>query len=91
MLDVKKALLDPSEVFKCPDDILHNRDLSRQQKIDILRRWEYDLRQLQVADDESMTAPKPEPVGLENVLKCLRELGAPADVERSAPTKQGGR
>ncbi|HKY09400.1 MAG TPA: hypothetical protein VJQ55_14205 [Candidatus Binatia bacterium] len=91
MIDVKKALLNPSEVFKRPEDILQHGELSREQKIEILRRWEYDLRELQVAEDESMTAPKAEPVGLENVLDALRALGAPADVEHSAPTKQGGR
>jgi hypothetical protein len=34
-------------------------DLSREQKVEILRRWEYDMRELQVADDESMTAKEP--------------------------------
>jgi hypothetical protein len=37
-----------------------------------------------------MTAPRPEPVALESILHALRSLGAPANVEHSAPTKQGG-
>jgi hypothetical protein len=90
MVDVKKALLDPSAVFKRPEHVIESKDLTREQKIEILQRWEYDIRQLQVADEESMTAPRPEPVTLDAVLKALRELGAPADVEHSAPTKQGG-
>ena len=91
MIDVKKALLDPSTVFHKPDEIVENNELSREQKIEILRRWEYDVRELQVADEESMTAPRPERVTLDAVLEALRAVGAPADLERSAPTKQGGR
>jgi hypothetical protein len=90
MVDVKKALLNPSAVFKQPEEIVQSQDLTRDQKVEVLSRWEYDIRQLQVADEESMTAARPEPVALDAVLKALRALGAPADVEHSAPTKQGG-
>jgi hypothetical protein len=88
MVDVEKALLDPGLVFKTPQELLANNELSREQKIEILRRWEYDIRQLQVAEEESMEGPQP--VTLESVLQALRVIGAPADLERSAPTKQGG-
>jgi hypothetical protein len=88
MVDVEKALLDPGLVFKTPQDLLANDELSRQQKIEIMRRWEYDVRQLQVAEEESMEGPQP--VTLKAVLRALRAIGAPADPDRSAPTKQGG-
>lgn len=90
MIDVKKALLDPSMVFNKPRDVVSCDELNRTQKIEILRRWEYDARELQVADEESMTAPRPERVTLDAVLEALRALDAPAEVDRSAPTKQGG-
>ena len=90
MIDFKTALLNPSAVFKSPEEVISNSDLTRAQKVEILQRWEYDVRQLQVADEESMTAPVPERVTLDVVLKALRKLGAPADMEHSAPTKQGG-
>ena len=88
MVDIEKALLDPGLVFKTPQELLANNELSREQKIEILRRWEYDVRQLQVAAEESMEGPQP--VALEDVLQALRAIGAAADPERSAPTKQGG-
>jgi hypothetical protein len=88
MIDVERALLDPGLVFKTPEELLANNQLSREQKIEILRRWEYDVRELQVAEEESMDGPQP--VTLDVVLSALRALGAPADTERSAPTKQGG-
>ena len=90
MQEFEKALLNPAMVFKTPEEVVDSGDLSREQKIEILRRWEYDLRELQVADEESMTAPKPEAVTLDIVLKALHAVGAPPDVERTAPTKQGG-
>jgi hypothetical protein len=90
MKEFEKALLNPAMVFKTPEEVVDSGDLSREQKIEILRRWEYDLRELQVADEESMTAPKPEAVTLDIVLKALHAVGAPPDVERTAPTKQGG-
>ena len=90
MVDVKHALLNPSAVFERPEDVVGDKELTREQKIEILRRWEYDARELQVADEESMTAPRSEPVTLDAILEVLRQLGAPADVEHSAPTKHGG-
>ena len=89
-LDVKEALLNPASVFKTVEEVVENGVLTREQKIEILRRWEYDVRGLQVADEEGMTAPKPQVVTLDVILEALRKLGAPADVEHSAPTKQGG-
>jgi hypothetical protein len=85
----EKALVDPGSVFKAPADVLQKSDLSRDQKIQILRRWEYDARELQVAEEESMTGPQT--ISLDAVLAALRTLGAAADVDRAAPTKQGGR
>ncbi|HEX2930248.1 MAG TPA: hypothetical protein VHV54_11065 [Candidatus Binatia bacterium] len=90
-MDFNKALSNPPSVFKHPSEIVASKELSREQKIQILRRWEYDMRELQVADEEGMTAPKPPAIGLDTVLAALRAVGAPVDVEHSAPTKQGGK
>jgi hypothetical protein len=54
MVDVEKALVDPALVFKTPEEVLADSELSREQKIKILRRWEYDVRELQVAEEEGM-------------------------------------
>jgi hypothetical protein len=92
MPDVEKALLDARAVFKRPVDVVTAQGLTREQKIEILRRWEYDAREIQVADDEGMTAPAGEAqtAPLDLILEALRGLGAPSNVEKSAPTKQGG-
>ena len=88
MIDVEKALVDPGLVFKTPEEVVANDELSREQKIRILHRWEFDVRELQVAAEEGMGGPQP--VRLDAVLRALKSLGASADMERSAPTKHGG-
>jgi len=86
MTDIDKALLDPTSVFKAPEDVLKARDLTREQKIEILRRWEYDARELQVADDESMTGGSNNL--LQRVLESLSALGYVPDPDKEPPTMQ---
>lgn len=88
MIDFEKALVDPRSVFKTPGDVVASGELSREQKIKILQRWEFDVRELQVAAEEGMEGPQP--VTLDAVRGALSALGSPADTERSAPTKHGG-
>ena len=87
MTDIDKALLDPTSVFKTPEDVLKAHDLTREQKIEILRRWEYDARELQVADDESMTGGSNNL--LQRVLESLSALGYVPDPDKEPPTVQG--
>jgi hypothetical protein len=89
-LKSKNGLNDPAATFKNPQQVVDNGMLTREQKIEVLRRWEYDIRELQVADDEGMTAPMAQPITLDSIFAALRSLGAPPDMEHSAPTKQGG-
>ena len=89
MTDIEKALLNPSSVFRTPEEVVEAKDLSRDQKIEILRRWEYDARQLQVAEEENMVGPLVNM--LDRIINALRRLDAERDLDKSAPTKQGGR
>ena len=88
MTDIDQALLDPTSVFRSPEDVLKANDITRDQKIEILRRWEYDARELQVAADENMAGSNSDL--LDRVLKSLAELGYESDPDREPPTKQGG-
>ncbi len=61
MIDVSKAMLDPTMVFEDPMDVVATDALTRDQKIEILRRWEYDARELEVAEEEAgMAVRRPE-------------------------------
>ncbi len=86
MIDVNKAMLDPTMVFKDPKDVVASGELTRDQKIEILRRWEYDARELEVAEEEAgMAVRRPEMFDL--VVQALHTLGAERDVEHTPPTK----
>ncbi len=89
-----EPLRDPAAAFESPAAVVRAGHLTREQKVEILRRREYDARELQVADDENMVGEKMlgENAGslLQEVRSALRALDADSDPERSAPTKQGG-
>ena len=87
MIDVKKAMLNPTSVFKDPEEVVVASDeLNRNQKIEILRRWEYDARQLEVAEEEAGMAVR-RPDMFDRVVHALHTLGAERDTEHSPPTK----
>ncbi|AMV71082.1 hypothetical protein JCM30471_29010 [Desulfuromonas carbonis] len=87
-MNIDQAIHDPARYFATPDAIVDDPLLTREQKIAMLQRWEYDARELMVADEENMGGgPAPE---LDQVLSALHRLRFAADREHSAPTKQGG-
>jgi hypothetical protein len=88
MTDIDQAMMNPVSVFKSPEAVVSAGDLSAKQKIEILRRWEYDARQLEVAGEEGMTGSQPDLFA--RIRAALHTLGYWPDPEKSAPTKQGG-
>ncbi len=87
-MNIEKAMLDPASEFACPDEVFDEQSLTRDQKIKILRRWEYDARELEVAEEENMSGGPPDM--LDQILKVLHRLDAAVDIDHSPPTKQGG-
>ncbi len=86
MIDVNKAMLDPTMVFKDPKDVVANVELTRDQKIEILRRWEYDARQLEVAEEEAGMAVR-RPEMFDHVVQALHALDVEREIEHTPPTK----
>lgn len=87
-IDLKQALLDPTSVFDCPEDVVATGAIDRDVKVEILRRWGYDALELEVAEEENM--PGEEPDLLPRIVEALRSLGADPDNLHRPPTKQGG-
>ena len=83
----KKALTNPSSVFKIPADVIACKDLDKIEKTAILKQWELDARQLQVATEEGMT--EGERSLFAEVKKAQEKLGVPTLEEDGAPTKAG--
>jgi len=88
-MDIKKAMLNPTSEFTHPEEVLAEQSLTHEQKIQILRRWEYDARELEVAEEENMGGTSPSMLG--EILNALHRLDAKVDTEHSPPTKQGGK
>ncbi len=87
-MDIERAMLNPAGEFAHPRDVLAEKTFTREQKITVLRRWEYDARELEVAEEENMGGGAPSL--LSEVLNTLILLDARGDTEHSPPTKQGG-
>ncbi len=86
MIDVTKAMLDPTMVFKEPKDVVASNELTRDQKIEILRRWKYDAQQLEVAEEEAGMAVR-RPEMFDRVVRALHTLDLERDTEHTPPTK----
>lgn len=50
---------DVSKVFKAPQDIVNAVDVPTDKKIELLRDWEMDLREVLVASEEGMNSETP--------------------------------
>lgn len=87
-MEFEKALSDPANVFRTPGDVVAEQSLDTDQKIRILQSWEYDARELTVAEEENMPGQGSEI--LDQILRCLHELGFSPDLDDGPPTKQGG-
>lgn len=87
-IDMDQALLDPGSLFAAPEEVLAHDGLTRQQKIEILRRWEYDASEVSVAVEEGM--PDGDGDLLQRILLALEQLSVEVDTEQSSPTKQHG-
>jgi hypothetical protein len=84
-MDFTKAKLNPAAVFKSPQEVVSSQELSREQKIEILRQWEQEATSMEVADEESMTGPQPKL--LQPIRDALHALNYWPDTEHSSPSK----
>jgi len=83
---IAAALIDPSALFEVPADVVRSRGASNDEKVRILHRWEYDVREEEVAQEENMRGELR--VTLSQVLDALNALGAGPDHRHPSPAKQ---
>jgi hypothetical protein len=53
--DYDQALLTPQKIFELPMEVVETESLTIKQKLKVLKRWEADAHDLEVATDESMS------------------------------------
>jgi hypothetical protein len=53
-LNIEEALRDPTTFFAEPQDVVDHPKLSREHKLEILRRWKQDALRLSASESEGM-------------------------------------
>jgi hypothetical protein len=93
-LDIDTAIFNPARFFKTPEEILQDSKitLSKEQKINALKTWMYDIQLRRVAEEENMRSEHDErDVKIEDeILQALAKLEPPPSSPRISPTKIGG-
>jgi len=84
-MDIEKAKFNPAAKFKTPQEVVSCQELSREQKIEILQRWEQDATAMEVAEEEGM--PGPQAKLLQPIRDALHTLNYWPDTEHSSPSK----
>jgi hypothetical protein len=83
---LNRSIADPARAFESPEAVL-KAPLTEPEKVEILRRWEFDLRDLAVAEEENMGGGEDSAL-LPRVRRALRALtGEP---EPSGPATKHG-
>ena len=62
-IDLEAALRDPTGCFREPQEVVDDPQLSRDDKLAILRRWQHDALRLSTSEGEGMMG------GEENMLR----------------------
>lgn len=69
---VEEAKRDPRRYYSQANDVLRDRRLNDEERLEILRSWERDARGISVASDENMTGGEPPRLG--EVSRALSEV-----------------
>ena len=72
--DLQATLLDPKAFFAEPRDVVANLDLSRENKLAILRQWELDALRLSASESEGMGGGEEAMLGrVESAIRMLQD------------------
>ena len=85
MLNIEKAIKNPTDVFDDPLEIVESEEITREEKIKILKSWRYDAKQMSVATEENMGGKNSDLFS--KILGALKLLGVSNAEESSQPTK----
>ena len=87
---VEDAKRDPTLIYTNPTDVLRDRRLSDEDRVEILNSWERDARALSIAADAAMQGG--ERSRLEEVIEARKEAERRAGTEHQSheASKYGG-
>jgi len=70
--DYDQALLTPQKIFELPMEVVETESLTTEQKLKVLKRWEADATDLEVASNENMTGGESYRLG--EVRRAIHDL-----------------
>ena len=70
--DYDQALLTPQKIFELPMEVVETESLTTRQKLKVLKRWEADATDLEVASNENMTGGESSRLG--EVRRAIHDL-----------------
>jgi pyridoxine/pyridoxamine 5'-phosphate oxidase len=79
-MKMEDILLDPGAHYATPAAVLADERLKQADRIQVLHRWEYDARQLMVAENEGMAMADVAEL-MEQIRDALEQLGAESQPE----------
>ena len=85
---MKRTVSGNEQIYSSPGAVCADASLTHQEKLNILRQWEYDAREREVAEEENMAGGPPDE--LAEVLAALRALEGQPDGEAIPTNKHGG-
>lgn len=93
-IDLRKAMADPGATFAAPENVRDHPQLSNTQKVEILKQWEYDVAEADVAEEEGMSkGGSYSKEGSNNlrrrIILSLRAITGDDHPKTEAPTKHG--
>ena len=80
--DYDQALLTPQKIFDLPMEVVETESLTVKQKLEVLKRWEADAHDLEVATDESMSGGERSRLG--EVRRAIDELSKRENVDEKS-------
>ena len=84
-MDFAQAVFDPSAGFGTPEAVRDHPELLREQKIQLLRAWQYDATSVAVAEEEGVTGSND--LLVQRIVHALHQLTGGVDVAHTGPTK----
>lgn len=85
MTELDDLFFNPAATFAAPEDVLEHGRLTRTQKIRILKLWQHDAAEAEVATEEGM--PGSSGGLLRRVLLTLHRVSGDAAAMRTDPSK----
>lgn len=82
------ANTNSGQAFSRPEDVAESPTLSPEQKLRILRQWEYDARELEVAEEENMEGGPNDQ--LARILQAMASIRPVGEDRPGVNSKQGG-